>query len=293
MLTYGFFNSVDGDRKYNADQMSSYFEGLITDGVYEDVGDALVIEASSGMTVTAGTGRLVVGGKWLKNDAPYEITITGSNPINPRYTAVVAKLDTNARNITITSIDGTPASTPTKPTVTNTETTKYLVLAYILVPAGAISINQANIEDVRPDSTVCGWVTGLIQQVDTATLYLQWQSAYEQQFENFKTAYDEWFDTLTQDLNVNTYIKKYHGTITTSAGNSYNIQSYIDDYTYQTGDIIQIVINGLVATETIDYTINYDVLPHALVVTFNFSNDNMVGNLVDITILRSKIGFPN
>ena len=27
-ITYGFFNSVDGDRKYNAEQMSTYFDGL-------------------------------------------------------------------------------------------------------------------------------------------------------------------------------------------------------------------------------------------------------------------------
>ena len=290
MLTYGFFNSQNGDRKYNANQMSSYFEGLISDGVYQNVDDACVVRASAGMTVTVGKGRAVIGGKWLKNDALYDVTITGSNPTNPRYSAVVIKLDNNARTITLTSVDGTPATTPTKPTVTNTPNIKYLILAYVLVPAGATSIVQSNIEDARSLS-VCGWVSGLIEQVDTATLFLQWQSAYEQQFENFKTAYDEWFDTLTQELNVNTYIKKYHGTITTSEGNRYNIESYIDNYTYQTGDIIQIVINGLVATDTIDYTINYDAIPHALVVTFNFSKDNMVGNIVDITILRSKIGF--
>lgn len=34
-VTYGFFNSVNGDRKYNADQMSSYFEGLVTDPEYQ------------------------------------------------------------------------------------------------------------------------------------------------------------------------------------------------------------------------------------------------------------------
>ena len=38
-VTYGFFNAIqqnDGsyDRTYNADQMSTYFEGLVGDGVY-------------------------------------------------------------------------------------------------------------------------------------------------------------------------------------------------------------------------------------------------------------------
>ena len=33
MWSYGFYNSVNGDRLYNAQQMSELFEGLITDGV--------------------------------------------------------------------------------------------------------------------------------------------------------------------------------------------------------------------------------------------------------------------
>ena len=48
MVTYGFFNSVDGDRRYTADQMSNYFKGLISDGVYEGLGSALVVTAGDG-----------------------------------------------------------------------------------------------------------------------------------------------------------------------------------------------------------------------------------------------------
>ena len=29
-FTYGFFNSLNGDRKYTAEQLSSIFDGLIT-----------------------------------------------------------------------------------------------------------------------------------------------------------------------------------------------------------------------------------------------------------------------
>ena len=47
--TSGFFNSVNGDRLYNADQMSHIFEGLITDGVYESVGNKLAVQPNSGL----------------------------------------------------------------------------------------------------------------------------------------------------------------------------------------------------------------------------------------------------
>ena len=48
MLTSGFFNSVDGDRKYNAEQMSQMFEGLIGDGIFESVGGKFKVSANSG-----------------------------------------------------------------------------------------------------------------------------------------------------------------------------------------------------------------------------------------------------
>ena len=55
--TSGFFNSVNGDRLYNADQMSRIFEGLITDGVYESVANKLAVQPNSGMTIQIATGR--------------------------------------------------------------------------------------------------------------------------------------------------------------------------------------------------------------------------------------------
>ena len=32
-LTSGFYNSLDGDRTYNAEQMSELFDGIINDGI--------------------------------------------------------------------------------------------------------------------------------------------------------------------------------------------------------------------------------------------------------------------
>ena len=60
-ITYGFFNAIkqsDGtyDRTYNADQMSTYFEGLVSDGVYESVDDAMQVLAGTGMQVQVGAG---------------------------------------------------------------------------------------------------------------------------------------------------------------------------------------------------------------------------------------------
>ena len=64
--TSGFFNSVNGDRLYNADQMSRLFEGLITDGVYASVGNKMAVQPNSGMTIQIATGRGWFGRHWVK-----------------------------------------------------------------------------------------------------------------------------------------------------------------------------------------------------------------------------------
>jgi len=54
-VTYGFYDSYNGDRVYNADQFSSFYDGLINDGVYSSVGQRFYVAASSGMDITVDT----------------------------------------------------------------------------------------------------------------------------------------------------------------------------------------------------------------------------------------------
>lgn len=195
MWTSGFFNSVNGDRLYNAQQMSEIFEGLITDGVYESVGNKLAVQPNSGMTIQIATGRGWFGKHWVNNDSEYTLTVANSDVILNRYVAVVIKADD-----TDSVRDAVPylkysefATNPVKPTMTRTETVKEFCLAYIYVKAGATSITASDIEDTRPNEALCGWVTGLIEQLSSATL-----------FEQFTAIFYDWFGKLTDKINENT-----------------------------------------------------------------------------------------
>lgn len=280
-LSYGFFNSVNGDRKYNADQMTEYFDGLVSDGVYEDVGNAMVVTATSGMNISIGSGRAVIKSRWAKNDSAVLLAVSSADLVNPRYTSVILELDMAERTFSLKLVDGTPAAVPEKPSVIRTDTVRQLCLAYIYVPAGTPAIVQSMITDNRPNSPECGWVTGLIEQVDTSTLFLQWQSAYEQQYEAFET----WFSHLTEQLNVDTYIERYVKSITTqTATNTYALDP--DGYTYEASDIIDVFINGLAATDD-DFFIDEPVPGTATITLNNLS----AGNSVLVNITKSKIGF--
>lgn len=193
--TSGFFNSVNGDRLYNSDQMSRIFEGLITDGVYESVGNKLAVQPNSGMTIQIATGRGWFGKHWVENDSELTLTVEPSDVVLNRYVAVMIKADdTDAVRDVIPYLKyGEFATTPVKPTVTRTESVKEFCLAYIYIKAGMTEIKASDIIDTRADESVCGWVTGLIEQLSSATL-----------FEQFTAIFNEWFSGLQDFINENT-----------------------------------------------------------------------------------------
>ncbi len=204
--TSGFFNSVNGDRLYNADQMSAIFEGLITDGVYESVANKLAVQPNSGMTIQIATGRGWFGKRWVNNDSEYTLTIDDSDVILNRYVAVVIKVDdTDAVRDAVPYLKyGAFASFPEKPVMTRTETVKEYCLAYVYVKAGATSITFSDIEDTRGDESVCGWVTGLITQLSTSTLFAQYDAIFKEFMTAETAGFNEWFEGLQVTLDSDT-----------------------------------------------------------------------------------------
>lgn len=153
----GFFNSINGDRVYNADDLNHFFEGIVSDGIFKGYKMELQVTAGSGMTIRVLTGKAIVLDKYVENNAALNLTIEGGNAL-PRYDAVVVGVDLTARTGTIYVKQGTAASTPTPPTMTNNTNSKEICLAYVYVSANATTITSDNITDKRADITVCGWV---------------------------------------------------------------------------------------------------------------------------------------
>lgn len=198
MWESGFFNSVNGDRKYNAEQMSGIFEGLITDGVYESVGNKMAVQPNSGMTVQIATGRGWFNKRWVNNTAPQLLTLEASDVTLNRWAAVCVRVDTTASARTaepyIKYSDF--ATTPVKPSVARTETVNEYCLAYVYIGAGATVITADVIEDTRGNNDLCGWVTGLIEQLNTTTLFEQWTAIFENWFSNLQDKLSEDIETM-------------------------------------------------------------------------------------------------
>ena len=294
-LTYGFFNSVGGDRVYNADQMSEMFDGLISDGVFQNVGDSMRVVANGGLNINVLTGRARINSQWVKIDAPYEITLNSAHVTLNRYTAICLRVNFAERKIDLIARDGTNATEPEKPTPTRNEYYYDLVLAYIYLKAGATNITQVNIEDTRPNTSLCGIVSSLIQNIDTENLYNQYIAAYNEQlnvmnawFEAQKTAYCAWFNNLTSKLNVDTTIHTATANYTTSNTNG---ERYIDIPTvldYQIGDVLMVYINGVNLAHDIDYTVQLNEVSGGYMIVL--PQTVAAGNVFTFTIIKSKIG---
>lgn len=162
-IKYGFFNSVNGDRLYNAEDIGNYFVKLISDGVFPSPENNLQVAPSSGMTVSVAPGWGFIACHWLNSDAFRSLTLNGSNPSLNRIDRIVLRLDRANRRMEIGILNGTPAGTPVAPSLTRTSNGIYeLSLAQIYVAAGTTAITETDITDERENSLVCGYVTSLL-----------------------------------------------------------------------------------------------------------------------------------
>lgn len=160
-VTFGFYNSVGGDRKYDALQISSIFDGLVTDGVYELYGDAFAPSEDTGvMGVLIGTGRAWFNHTWTLNDAVLALAIADSHATLPRIDAVILEVDSSlsVRQNAIKVLTGTPASVPVEPTLTNNATLHQYPLCWVSVGAAVSSIVTADITNLV-GSGLCPFVT--------------------------------------------------------------------------------------------------------------------------------------
>lgn len=185
-VTYGFYNSSNGDRKYNAEQFGSIFDGIILDGIFELIGDHFAVTpVGSSLAVYVGTGRAWFNHTWTLNDSNFQVTLEESNLVLPRIDAIVLEVNESTRTNSFKVVTGTAASSPQKPTLTNTKTVHQYALAYVTVPYGATTISQANIEN-RVGLDDCPFVTGPLQVLQTNEMVAQWQAIFEEWFDSVK-----------------------------------------------------------------------------------------------------------
>ncbi len=181
-----FYNSISGDRKYNADSFSSWLKQFFTDGILN--GNLQVI-ANGDMTLTVNTGTALIGGKVKVFEEKKTLKLeTASGTLN-RIDNIVVRRDDDARDFTIEIVKGSPAAEPKPPALTRSGNIHELKLAEVRVNKGVAVVTQASVTDTRANRTLCGWIVGNTEKIPA-----------EQLLKQMDTAFNEWFNQIKNQL---------------------------------------------------------------------------------------------
>jgi len=211
-VTSGFFNSLNGDRRYNAEQMSSIFDGIINDGVFANIGTSFAVKADVGNTIIVGIGRAWFNSTWLLNDAPLPLLADVSEILLDRIDAVVIEINRSdsVREGSIKVVKGTPSSNPQRPAMIHTSDVNQYPLAYIYRKANSSSIIQADITNMVGTSST-PYITGILQVQNIDNIVAQWESQWLTFFNNetsdmtatnafWKQQWATWFNAQTAEI---------------------------------------------------------------------------------------------
>lgn len=236
--------------------MAIPFEGIITEGVFANWGDAFKATVVDGSTIIIGSGKAWISKKWVQNDSVYQMPINVSDyasSTEPRTVVVCLDLKTETyyrfAQFIIEEQRYYSFYTSMLNALTDRNTGRNtLPLFAINFAAGDSSIQQSNITNLV-GTTWCPYVTAPVQTVTVDDIRSKWDASYNSLMNdivgsaqskaneaesNFEASFNTWFLTLKNQLNTN---------------QAANLQNQITDLTNQ--------LNKLVATGTVENTVQF------------------------------------
>lgn len=165
---YGFFNSVSGDRIYDAGDVARFIKKFFTNGIFNN---SLQVKSNDNMTVSVSLGQANIEGySYEIYNEELILDIEESDNTLSRIDSVVVRLDLANRQIRTMLLTGNYATIPSQPSITRTNTLYDLRLANISVPASTARITIDLISDTRFSSD-CGKVIQAVQSIEMTEVF--------------------------------------------------------------------------------------------------------------------------
>ena len=232
MLRYGYFDSEiigtdsEGmpifDRAETSDLFRLLFAKLISNGVLADPGDCFQVLASEGLTISVRPGFGLIQGAFAYDEAAAAFTLATAPQQYARVDRVVLRANYANRCCEIVVKTGDVAANPVPPELLQPASGDYyeLSLATIYVAANATAVTQSSITDTRGDSSVCGYITQLIDHLDTSVFSAQLNAFFEEyrkkanadladgirrrdaDIESFQSTFTTWFNNVKGQLST-------------------------------------------------------------------------------------------
>jgi len=196
-FTFGFYNSLNGDRTYDSSQVSGILDALIVDGVIQSHGNTFATRPGQGMSVLVDTGLAWFNSTWNRNSAVMQVDIPPADISFSRWYAVVIQVNrqVNVRWNDIIPISGELGINPTRPSLIRSEHVNQYAVCYILVPPRTTQITASMIHIVVGLSET-PFATGVLEGIDIDILFERWENQWYHFFNNqsleILQAFDGW-----------------------------------------------------------------------------------------------------
>lgn len=176
-ITSGFYDSVNHQPTYSAAQFSELIGSLVTEGVFENIGQRFSVTPVSGSStgVYIGTGRCWFDNVWMKNDSSYSFSLQNYSPASgqSRIDAIYIYADRANRTAGFDYKNGEPSSNPSKPLMMPGE----YPIAYVRRTGSEITAND--IENAVGTSA-CPFITATLPINDITNVLNTWSTAHEE-----------------------------------------------------------------------------------------------------------------
>jgi len=148
-----FFGGPEGAiPQYNQTHDAEVYRLMFSYGIFSDIENELVVTETDpvSLNVKVDTGWAFVHGFWYHNDSALIKSLGAADPEHSRIDRIVLRLDSTTNfKISCEVLAGTPAASPSPPSLTQTDAIYEISLAQVLVEANVTSISNAKITDER------------------------------------------------------------------------------------------------------------------------------------------------
>ena len=204
--------------------MAIPFEGVITDGVFANWGDAFKPTVIDTSTVTIGSGKAWLYHKWIINDAVYQMPINVSNyasSTEARTIVVCLNLKTKSyyrsAEFSVEEQRNYGSYPDMLSQITDRARRYMLPLFAINFAAGDSTVQQSNVTNLI-GTPWCPYVTAPVQTVTVDDIRAKWDASYgvlmndivghaqtkaNEAESNFEASFNTWFATLKNQLDTN------------------------------------------------------------------------------------------
>ena len=220
-VTSGFFNGVLNadntiDRKYNADDISSMFDGLITDGIFASIGGkfecSIDTSAVDALVVKVATGKAWFDKTWIINNSTLKITLDPADSARDRIDAIVIDIDKRdeKRKNTIQYIPGTPSDDPKEPTLAEDEDSPHKQYALCYIRVNHETTNSNNLK-FHENGCVANFITAPFSTIESEPFLKGWNDDFQGLYDSQKAELVDALKELgkTSEDRVNTEITKW------------------------------------------------------------------------------------